>query len=138
MTTQKLLTVTIAILSIFVSGCTKDRPANSDVERLYGIWNWVQSSGGFAGVTTTPATAGYTKTLEFNNDGSYKWFKNGTLQGETKFTLTEGSSIFTSGTAHLIKYHNDFITQSVTFGEQDTLFLSDECYDCFGHTYTRQ
>ncbi len=146
-TKKTFWTFTIVTFSLFLTTCRKDISLPSpDLEKLFGSWEWVQSSGGFGGQTTTPISAGYSHTVEFNKNGIYKWYKDGKLQDKMKFTATEGSSIYTTGTAFLIKYKDTGLfdknenptTQRVTFGGQDTLFLSDECYDCYGHIYIRK
>lgn len=104
-TKQILWTIAIVTISLFLTACRKDISLPSqDLEKLFGTWNWVQSSGGFGGQTTSSATAGYSQTIEFNKNGIYKWYKDGKLQDKMKFTVTEGSSIYTTGTAFLIKY----------------------------------
>lgn len=49
----------IVLLSVIIVSCTKDKTVNNksyiDVPTtLIGSWNWLYSSGGFAGVTYTP------------------------------------------------------------------------------------
>ncbi|GAA4421408.1 hypothetical protein GCM10023187_57260 [Nibrella viscosa] len=45
--------------------------------QLIGRWKWVKVTYGFSQVTSTPEKAGYTQTLEFYADGTYKRFRNG-------------------------------------------------------------
>jgi hypothetical protein len=144
---QKHWTIAIVALSFCFTTCRKDISVPStDLDKLFGTWNWIQSSGGFAGQINSPATSGYSQTIEFNKNGIYKIYKDGKQKDKMKFTLTNGTSIYNTGTAYLIKYKdiglfdkNDHsVTQSVKFGGQDTLFLNDECYDCYGHIYIRQ
>lgn len=144
---QKLFLVTIMTLLFSVTACKKDISIpNPELEKLFGTWNWVQSSGGFSGQAITPTTAGYSQTVEFNQNGSYKIYENGKQKDKMKFSLSSGNSIHSTETAYLIKYkdsglfdkENNSVTQSVRFGGNDTLFLSDECYDCYQHIYIRQ
>ncbi len=143
---KKLSSIILVTLSLFLITCKKDTPVpNQSLDKLFGTWTWVQSTGGIGGETTTPATEGYTKKVEFDKNGIYKWFKNSKQQDRMKFTLCEGSSIHTTGTAYLIKYEDvglfdkkDHLeTQSVTFGERDSLFLNDECWDCYQNVYVK-
>lgn len=145
---QKFWILAIAAFSFLAMTCRKNIaiPKNTDFEKLFGSWNWVQSSGGFAGQIITPTTEGYSQTVEFKKNGVYIRYKNGKRTDKMQFTLTEGSSIYTTGLAHLIKYKNTgpidkdntHMTQSVTFGGQDTLFLRDECYDCYTTIYIKR
>ncbi len=144
---QKLWVFAIVMLSFFMTTCRKDISVpNQDLDKLFTTWNWVQSTGGFAGQVTSPATTGYSQTIEFGRDGIYKRYKNGKLLDKFKFTLSEGTSIFSTGSAFLIKYEqtgifssNDspMISQSIKFSGQDTLFLNDEVYDGYSNIYTK-
>jgi len=144
---QRLRIFTIFFLSVIMLNCTKDVAIPSThVEKLYGSWNWVQSSGGFAGLIETPLTAGYTQKIDFNRTGVFTTYKNGILITTMNFTLTEGISILNSVKVYLIKYKtngsssNNYnrITQSIVFGGQDSLYLYDECFDCYSYIYTKQ
>ncbi|GAA4449267.1 hypothetical protein GCM10023189_08490 [Nibrella saemangeumensis] len=44
--------------------------------QLIGRWKWVKVTYGFTQTTSTPEKAGYTETLEFYADGTYKRFRN--------------------------------------------------------------
>jgi hypothetical protein len=142
---QKILIAGIAMLSIFLTTCKKDISVpNAEFEKLFGTWEWVESFCGWSG-PSTPATVGYTETVEFNKNGTYKMFKDGHQQETRKFTLAEGSSIYTSGIANLIKYessglsnHQTYLTRSVSFGGEDTMYLNDEAYDACSYVYVRQ
>ena len=142
---QNLLTIAIVTLSLLLTTCRKDISVpNPDLERLFGKWEWVQSYCGWSG-PSSPATTGYSQTVEFNKNGIYKMYQDGKQKEKRKFTLTEGNSIYTSGTAYLIEYTDtdlikkqDYLTQSLTFRGQDTLCLNDEAYDACGYIYVRQ
>jgi hypothetical protein len=142
---QKLWTVAlVATASLFLTTCRKDISVpNPDLEKLFGTWDWVGTYCGWSGASS-PATVGYSQTVEFNKNGIYKMYHDGKQTDKRKFTLTEGSSIYTSGTAYLINYKDtklfkkkNYTTQSVTFAGQDTLFLNDEAYDGCGDTYVK-
>lgn len=132
---------------LFMTACKKDISLpNENLEQLFGTWEWVQSSGGIGGVSINTTSEGYTKTIEFNSDGTYKWYKNGKLKDKMKFTVIEGPSIYSSSNGYLIKYNdtglfdqNDHpISQNIKFYGQDILLLHEECNDCFGHIYVRK
>ena len=146
MTTKHQKRWIVAILSFILTSCSKDLSIpNPELEKLFGTWDWKQSSGGIGGQTNTPATVGYSQTVEFNKNGIYKIYKDGIQKDTKKFSLTIGTSIYNSGSAYLINYKDinqsdnsyHYSTQSIRFGGEDSLFLSDECYDCFIHIYTR-
>lgn len=144
---KKRWILTIILFSFFSITCRKDIPvSNAELEKLFGTWEWSQSSGGFAGQTITAATAGYSQAIEFKKNGVCIWYKNGKHTNKMQFILTKGSSIYTAGIVPLIKYkdtglfdkEDTHMTQSLTFGGNDTLFLYDECYDCYTNVYIRQ
>ncbi|NTW33356.1 MAG: hypothetical protein HGB12_12165 [Bacteroidetes bacterium] len=94
---QKFWTVVIVILSFFVTTCRKDISVpNTDLEKLFGTWDWVQTCGGFAGQTTTPTTSGYSQTVEFNKNGIWKIYKDGKQIDKLKFTFIEVFSVHIS------------------------------------------
>ena len=130
------LVLWMMILFLIIS-CQKDN-SNSYPKKLYGAWDWVQSSGGIMGETITPSTAGHSKTIEFSKNGFCTWYINGQLQDKKRFFLKEGASIYTSETAYFLEYEGDFIKQSIFFDENDIFYLRDECFDCYTHTYIRK
>ena len=137
---QKYWTIAIMLIWVFFSGCRKDISSspNPESKEIFGTWVWVQSSGGFTGHTINPSTVGYSGTVEFNKNGIYKTYKDGNQKEEGKYSLIEGKSIYTTTTAHLIKYEDDITYQSINLERKDTLILSDECYDCYRHVYIRK
>src|SRR4051812_32598860 len=95
---QKPWTVAVLVISVLLTTCRKDISLpDPELEKLFGNWSWVQSCGGFAGQTATPATVGCTRSLEFNKNGIYKCYVNGKQHEKLKFSLTEGVSIYNSG-----------------------------------------
>lgn len=138
----------ILFFFIFLVNCNKDVSVpNEYLEKLFGSWTWMQSSGGFTGgQTTTPMTEGYSQDVEFNRNGIYKLYQDGKQKEKMKFSLTEEPSNNSTGIKYIIKYDDAGIitqnklvdTQSILFEGEDTLFLNDQCVDCYGHTYIRQ
>ncbi len=137
----------LLILAIIATNCRKEIIVpDPELENLFGNWEWIQTSGGIGGITFTPATEGYTIELEFNKNGIYKSFKDGKKTEKRKFYLTEGQSILSSETAYIIEYdktglfncNTHIVNQSVEFAGQDTLYLHDECWDCYGYIYVKK
>ena len=86
---QKRWTAGIAIFSFFLTSCSKDISIpNPELEKLFGFWNWIQSSGGIGGQTITPATVGYSQTVEYNNNGIYKIYKDGIQANSSRSNQT--------------------------------------------------
>ena len=146
MTNEKKIIFFIYIILLLFTSCRKDISLpNQELEKLFGTWEWISSSGGFAGITTSHDSVGNTKTIEFTKKGIYKSYKNGDLIEKRKFTIKKGSSIYTSDDANLIIYkenlnknknHNP--NEMIRYLENDTLILYEECYDCYSNLYIRK
>ena len=131
----------------FSIGCRKDIDIpNSQLEKLFGEWNWYKTSGGTDGLTYTPYNQGYNLKIKFTDKGIYKTYKNKANNGKAKYELTLGPTIFGGSTVDLITYyfHYGFVgskvdtnVQSIKFGGNDTLVLIDESYDGYNHYYVR-
>ena len=122
------------------SGCSKQTsPTEPEPQGIYGNWNWVKSVGGIAGVTITPASAGYTERLMLKSDNNRESYRNDTLVATTQFTIRWEKSPFSPDSVDVIHYADTirFMDQIISVICSDTLGLFDLCYDCFGHTYTR-
>tara|TARA_R110002050_G_scaffold204327_1_gene339595 strand:+ start:84315 stop:84770 length:456 start_codon:yes stop_codon:yes gene_type:complete len=138
-----LLTV---LTSFLVSSCKKEPAAdiyfpNSESKQLVGSWNWIGSSGGNAGNRINPATEGYSKQIEFSENGRYYEFQNGKNTLILDYGFEKGKSIFNSQLQYLIKYKSPADTDfaygfhSYLFLGNDSLILREECADCYGHLY---
>ena len=137
----------IVLISVFMSNCRKDiTTPNSEAEKLFGKWTWLQSSGGISGNLKSPKSEGYTNSIEFSDKGIYKTFKDGKQANKMKYSLSEGKSIYLPGKGIIIEFKNVGLfdkdnaplKQSIQFFGNDTLFLSEECYDCYSHLYVRE
>jgi hypothetical protein len=83
---------------------------------IVGNWKWVQSKGGIAGLTIKPSEADQRELYELKN----------------------AKSITSMELLPMIVFPNeDTMNMSYTI-KNDSLFLIDEVYDGFGHTYFRK
>lgn len=99
---------------------------------LIGKWEWIESSGGITGVILTPGSEGVQVTIEFNGN-TYRKYVDGNLETEKTYKIEKGSSIFKTENVDLIIYEDNWKQSFQLHG--DTLFLYDECYDCFLNEY---
>lgn len=122
----------ILIVAVF-SACERnpDSPAS---EKLMGKWNWVKSSGGINGKVQTPASTGKNVVLEFSAS-KIKIYENGILQSERSYTIQTKNSI-TGGQKEMLVYE-PFRPDQTFVIENQQLFLSDECADCYQSEYQR-
>lgn len=126
---MRLLGITILI---FITSC------DSGVKPEHGLmyqWNWLGSSGGFAGQTITPASTGDKIIIEFTSK-KYLKYVNGQLEEEVRYSIKEGESIFSTQKTNIIELRSGWRQSYKISG--DTLFLADECFDCSGHVYVRK
>ncbi len=127
--------------------CKKDMVLpESSLSTIFGKWNWVSSSGGFAGLVVTPKTVGFEKSLEFNKDGTFKLFENQEKVGRGTYRFAKRHSNFSNDSAFILimAYHSlnneptNAMPMVVQFPLEKTLFLIEECSDCFSHVYKKE
>ena len=133
----------VYLLMIFcAASCKKEnvKVKNPDVDlsKIYGKWNWVNSTGGIAGLTITPKTAGYNMSVEYRINKSVYFFRNDTLQNQAKFAIVKGNSIFSVDPAYIIKYDPDGMDHVIIKAKKDTLILADNVNDGFTILYVKQ
>lgn len=133
-----------------LSGCKKEEPINNPMhEKLLGSWEWIGSYGGYSFTTITPSSEGYTVRIEFTRDGRRKLYINNKQTSVVKYSIIEDESIFKAGKTFQVKLdtevgiflakskHNRYTQETIDFRGEDTLGLSEEAYDAFGHRYVR-
>jgi hypothetical protein len=132
----------LVLISTILVSCSKDRtntkPDSIDVpSSLIAKWNWIYSTGGFAGITYTPASTGEVRRIEFAADYNFKYYVNDILKSENKFEIQKLKSITNHDSTLMIIIKNSWPIQSFSFRSSDTLILFEEYYDGFEHHYTR-
>ncbi len=132
----------IVLLSLIIASCTKDKTVDTksyvDVPAtLIGTWNWQYSSGGYAGFISTPETTGEVRKIQFDTDNNFKYFVNEILKSESKFFIEKSLSIYGKDSALILITNSLSLPQSIRFAHLDTLTLSEEAFDGFGHRYIR-
>ena len=128
---KKLACLLLILFSI--SSCSTDT-SDSENKAIIGKWNWVESSGGIAGITTTPQSTGKSIQLDISNT-TVKRYMDGVLVYESSYSIQTGNSIF-GGEKKLIIYENDSKQSFVRTDSQ--LILNDECYDCYLNKYIKE
>ena len=126
---------TLSILAVVGGTACGDPVVPSTVELLDGSWTWVESSGGIAGGTFTPASTGETMTLRFLEADSVELSRNGVLAGATTYQLLledDGGTTFIEYAQSLF----GFTSQQLFVGEEE-LILRDGCCDGFVYTFRR-
>lgn len=102
--------------------------------RIAGQWEWVESTGGIAGMTLTPASTGETRELRFDRE-RVESYRNDTLVVSQRYTMA-----LVAGTQ---RWRIDYLDAGSAFDSQmaellgDTLVLTDPCCDGFISRYRR-
>ncbi|NMH29269.1 hypothetical protein [Flavobacterium silvaticum] len=130
---KNLCALILLTLLMTILGCSSDDNSNPVAAntQIIGQWNWIQSTGGLAGVTESPESTGNTITLTIS-DTSVKRYVNGTLASESAYTIDIQPSIF-GGEATMLIFPED-MKQSFEISN-DILHLNDEFADGFSSTY---
>ncbi|HBK70607.1 MAG TPA: hypothetical protein DDZ39_02940 [Flavobacteriaceae bacterium] len=119
------------LVIVFVSCSNNDDDIDN---QLVGSWNWLESSGGIAGSTTTPTSTGNTISVVISTN-SLKQFTNGNLTFETNYTIEVRKSEIFGGQREMIIYENGFKQSFERKGNK--LILYGECNDCFQSEYEK-
>ncbi|WP_418263203.1 hypothetical protein [Flavobacterium faecale] len=72
--------ILLFIVGFLMMGCSTDKNI-PEYQNLYGQWNWLESTGGIAGMTLTPQSTGKTILLDISNT-TIKKYENGKLESE--------------------------------------------------------
>lgn len=122
------------IMPLFVLlSCNTTKIGTVSENSLNGKWNWVSSTGGFIGKQITPESEKKTMTIEFSGS-TIKKFENGNLLSKKTFSIQTQNSIY--GNDRKMIVIEDMPSQSFEI-KGDTLYLNDECHDCYQSEYVR-
>ena len=108
----------------------------SDLPRILGRWDWVESTGGIAGVTLTPASTGHEMSLQFLPVGQVRLYEDGSL------VRTVGYGVVGDPEADSVELTYQpalwgFESQTATFPSDLELVLTDPCCDGFTYRWVR-
>jgi hypothetical protein len=127
--------VVVGLYMATVSACgTSTEP--STAEQIEGTWNWIDASGGIAGTTQTPETAGYTQQMRFVGSGTLELYRDGALHASTGYSIVPATTM----ESEMVTYDQSilgFEMQAVSFDGPDVLFLADGCCDGFSYRFER-
>jgi hypothetical protein len=117
-------------------GCRKNNTiTGSQPADIYGSWNWLKSSGGFAYQEFFPPPQ---IRQVYNEDGSFQLYKNDSLKASTTFTVRREITGWSTDSVNVIHYKDSIQFQPQMFNSgSDSLILRDLCMDCFTHIYKR-
>jgi hypothetical protein len=119
------------VLILTLITCKEDEAVIEGTD-LYGKWNWVSSTGGAFGKTLTPASEGYTESMEFKATRIVEFRRNNIVSSEKAFSISHDSKISNLPIIKLV----DVLTWSYSV-KGDSLFLYDVCQTCYDHKYVK-
>ncbi len=126
------------ILAIFflLASCQKRRCYFGEENYLQGKWKWEETSGGIAGIVTTPASTGDEIYLELLNDGTYIFSKNKIVAQQGTYSAGAQFCYHTNTTKPCITLDN---TQVLTIEMNDAhnLYLAEEYADGLNYKYSK-
>ncbi len=124
----------LLLVSLFILGCSNDDDQNSSLN-LIGTWDWVRSSGGFAGEIITPESTGTTMTLIITNTTITRIIDNDLVASENPYTIEITETM--SGELREMLIEGDAFGQIISL-DGDSLILTGDCNDCFISEYVRE
>lgn len=127
------------IFSLVVSllgGVSCSDPSGPSAQEIIGVWNWIESVGGFAGTRMTPEMIGRTEKLVFGLKGAYERYANGKLEARGRYWV-ERKRLASGVEVDMLKTDGRSFDAIVTFSSRDTLILNEYCMDCWKKTYVR-
>lgn len=127
---MRIVFVIACLLGMVSCGSSRSTSKRPDI---LGNWNWVSTAGGFAGRTTTPETSHSSRQLQITTDSIYM-YQSGELTSVSAYQLTRAESQVQrkAGWAFEVNDRRTFVVR-----RDSTLVLSEDCWDCFTHTYHR-
>lgn len=119
---------------VLMVGCSKNRSMVCiDDICIDGEWNWIASSGSFAGVTITPETEMESRKVVID-ENLYQEYINSELIVSKEYEFVKSTELFSTeqlllkldeGSWYVIRY------------EEDKLIVDEACPDCWVHTYEK-
>lgn len=107
---------------------------------VVGMWAWHRSTGGLLPDDRTPATEGYTMSLDLGADGIATIFYDGEASGSTTYDVgvgTTGGAVEGSPAILFGESLFGFAEQALAMPSADSLVLSDGCCDGFQWIFVR-
>jgi hypothetical protein len=134
---MKKLRFLLVFTTLFTFSCTKDKVvANESSTSLAGEWRWISSTGGIAGTTITPTSAGYERKLVLTSDFKFSRYKDALLEKSGTYEITKAKSIYKTELVDFIKF-SDGTSSVIMTQTAEELSLADNFYDGFSEVYQR-
>ena len=139
------LLVCLSFLTLLLSNCTKDNVVpKKDYQKLFGRWDLVHTTL-YYGIYTPTATDN-NRQIEYKRNGVFNQFVFDHHVASYRYDIEQTQTSFYQEKIFVINYEQmslknkwrTFLTPNdFNFIGNDTLVLTDLCYDCGYHTYVR-
>jgi hypothetical protein len=103
--------------------------------KIIGSWKWLESCCGFGGDLRTPESTGHNIEITFTASRNYYQYNDRILKRDTFYSISQ-KTIWGDVVDEVLKIDNDD-EMIIQFNTEDTLLLSDTCFDCYRHIYVR-
>jgi len=130
---NRSISIVVFIVSLFVLISCVTNPGDHE-KTIFGYWQFVKSTGGFAGETTTPDELGYQEILHFSQDSLVFRYRDNQLITVTQYHIYPGQN---DGVADTLYRKDHYVRQIISFNTADTLVLTDYCIDCYQTVFSR-
>lgn len=149
--------IIVLLFSLAIFSCKKEKELKHEPEpeveySIIGKWIWLGSSGGYDGDSYTPESTGNTLSLTFTQTDSIFIVANSDTVIKAPYIIKKEVNLITPTEADVIHINCDtvfstqggyFIVTPEVFNRfvirylKDTLRISEDCCDCYGHTFKR-
>jgi len=117
--------ISIIIILIFISSCTKEIIEVTTIDQIPGKWKWESSCGGII-YSCGYSSKSYYATIEFTSDGKYLEMHNDTIYLQSNYSITKVDDTF--GTLILV---NSGISRPITILNNRLLITRGELMDSY-------
>lgn len=130
---KKLIFAFFALLTLVSCSRGEDETDNTS---FVGKWNWVSTSGGIGGTTSTPSSTGKTVVLNLNEDNTYSITTNNTVTSSGTYNLYKDVSNLTHYEATFIQF-SGVSTKPTIVIVNEQLILNDDVNDGYLSIYQK-
>ncbi|HLO45434.1 MAG TPA: hypothetical protein VK175_13945 [Leadbetterella sp.] len=125
------------MFALFLSLILLSCESNEVKPSVVGSWKWVESQGGIAGLTIK-ASESDQREMIFDAKGNFTMIQNGKTITQAKYELKNAKSITSTELKPMITFPNEDAMNLSYEITGNNLYLFEEVYDGFSHTYVRK
>ena len=125
------------MFALFLSLILLSCESNEVKPSVVGSWKWVESQGGIAGLTIK-ASESDQREMIFDSKGNFTMIQNEKTITQAKYVLKNAKSITSTELKPMITFPNEDAMNLSYEITGNNLYLFEEVYDGFSHTYVRK